>query len=78
MIIAKKSHIEDMMVQSFEERDPSIIGNDYIVVGTLDRSVWRKHRNTSTEAGKVVDDIYVFKDIKNFEIMPGWYYDPKK
>ena len=78
LIIAKKSDVEDLMVRSFEERDPSIIGNNYFVVGTLDRSVWRQHRNTSTEAGKVVDDIYVFKDVKNFELMPNWYYDPKK
>ena len=78
LIIAKKNDVEDLMVQGFEEKDPSIIGNDYLVVGTVDRPVWRKYRDSSTEAGNVIDDIYVFKDVKNFELMPNWSYDPEK
>ena len=78
LIIAKQIDIEDLMARAFEERDPSIIGNDYLVVGTIDRAVWRQHRNTSTEASKVVNDIYVFKDITNFELLPRWGPDPER
>ena len=78
LIIAKKADVEDLMVRSFEHRNPTIIGNDYFVVGTMDRQVWRKHRNSSTENGNLLDDIYVFKDVKNFELMSHWRYTSKK
>ena len=78
LIIAKKTDVEDLMVRCFEETNPSIIGNDYLVVGTVDRPVWRKYHKDPQSPGDVLDDIYVFKGMKNFELMPSWYYDPKK
>jgi hypothetical protein len=41
LIIARRSEIESLMAAAFESRDPAIIGNEYLVVGTLPREVWR-------------------------------------
>jgi len=36
LIIAKQTEIEPLMAAGFEERRPEIVGNEYLVVGTMD------------------------------------------
>ena len=76
LIIVKKSEIETYMSAQFEKVNPSIIGNEYLVFGTLDRNDWKKYHNTPTPPNKAIEQMYVFKDVLKFEIArSGWYRD---
>jgi len=62
------------MAASFENRDPSIIGNKYLIFGTMDRNDWEKYSNAPTNPSTAIDQVYVFKDVLKFELQqPGWY-----
>ncbi len=66
LIIAKKEELEQLLWAICEQRFPEIIGNEYLVLGTM-------------EANKAMNHVYLFKDIWSFEIEPGgWVYEPYK
>ncbi len=41
-IIAHQDELEHELATMFLERAPEIIGNDYVVLGTVDKKVWRQ------------------------------------
>ena len=73
LIIAKKSDIELLMAMKFEKINPSIVGNKYLVFGTLDRSDWKKYSKSLTDPSEAIKQVYVFKDVLKFEMGGGWY-----
>ena len=73
LIISKKSDIELLMAMKFEKVNPSIIGNEYLTFGTLDRSDWQKYSKSPTDPSEAIKQVYVFKDVLEFEIRGGWY-----
>jgi hypothetical protein len=60
-----------MMATAFEGKRPEIIGNDYLVMGTLDRRHWRQRENIG-EDSEIIELMYVFKDVLNFKPVPAW------
>ena len=48
LIIVHQDEIETQLTILFSDRDPSIVGNEYLVMGTLDRAIWwtDQHRRT--------------------------------
>ena len=71
LIITRKSEIESMMASAFENRRPEIIGNDYIVMGTLDKRHWRNREDIAGDS-EIIELMYVFKDVLNFKPVPAW------
>ena len=72
LIIVKQADIEALMAACFEKERPSIIGNDYLVIGTLDRSDWKELQAKPTAPGAMAK-VHPFKDMLSFELMPSWY-----
>ena len=76
LIIGKQSQIEYLMSVSCKKIDPSIVGNKYVVFGTLDKADWKQHNQKTTYRQEAFDKVYIFKDVLNFEIVRGgWYKD---
>ena len=74
LIIARKSKLEALMATHFENADPEILGNDYLVMGTLEKSDWRKFSKETTYPNEAIERIYIFKEVLNFELVrAGWY-----
>jgi len=71
LIIVKKSDIENQLTIQFEKVDASILGNDYLVFGTLDKKDWQKNKTTPMNSRETIEKAYVFKDVWNFELQ-GW------
>lgn len=71
LIIARRSDVESLMAAAFESRDPAIIGNEYIVVGTLPRDVWRTRDNGEMRPADALDHTLIFKDVWEFELVRG-------
>ena len=42
IIIAHQDELEAVLTGMFSERKPEVIGNDYIVIGTVRKDQWRK------------------------------------
>jgi hypothetical protein len=74
LIIAKNSEIESLMSAGLRKINPEIIGNDYVVMGTLDRKAWKEGDRGILSPSEIIERIYVFKDVLNFKVIPaGWY-----
>ena len=41
LLIVHQDELEAQLEALFEERDPSLVGNDYLVLGTVERQAWR-------------------------------------
>ena len=74
LIIVKQSKIESLIRYQFEKVDPSVVGNKYLVFGTLSRIDWQKYSKTPTDPSKAIDQVYVFKDVLTFEVVRGGWY----
>ena len=72
LIIVKQAVIEALMTACLEKERPSIIGNDYLVIGSLDRPDWKESQAKPITSG-VMEKVHPFKDLLNFEPMPSWY-----
>jgi hypothetical protein len=56
------------------ERDPSIIGNKYIVIGTMERPAWRERMRQPKQLDEMLKYIADFKEEVSFTVKPaGWY-----
>ena len=78
LIIVKQSKLEELLTCQFEEVNPSVVGNKYLVFGTFSRSDWKKYSKTLTDPHKAIDQVYVFKDVLNFEVARGGWSKPDK
>jgi len=74
LVIARKSEIETFMVEAVEKRAPDLIGNDYLVVGTMDRKDWHESRSGKIDQATTVERLFVFQDVWKFKVIPGGWY----
>lgn len=74
LIIGKQSEIEYLMTCQFEKVNPSVVGNKYLVFGTLNKNDWLKYSKTPSDPSKVIDQTYIFKDVLNFEVVGGGWH----
>jgi len=51
----------------FSERAPALVGNDYLVMGTMDRAVWRQSLKDPIPIGELLDHVHVFRQVLRFE-----------
>lgn len=76
LIIGKQVEIENLMASCCEKFDPAIIGNKYLVFGTFDKSDWREYSQKTKYPQEAFDKVYIFKDVKHFEVVQGgWVKD---
>jgi len=71
LIIARRSEVESLMAAAFERRDPTIVGNEYLVVGTLPRSLWRARDDAGMRPVDMLDQTEIFRDVWKFELAGG-------
>jgi hypothetical protein len=71
-LIAHRDELENLLVATFEERDPDAIGNEYLVVGTVDRQVWRQGSKGSLTLQDMLENLHDFKDYWQFKLSPRW------
>lgn len=79
LIIAKKDKVESMMAAHFRRLRPEIIGNKYLIMGTLDRQDWRQKNQEELSPSEIMERMFVFKDVWHFDVIPaGWYSADEK
>ena len=60
-----------MLTLAFQEHKSEIIGNEYLVLGTLEPSSWRKRAKEPIEFGNVQEHIHDFKEHLNVKYIPA-------
>ena len=56
----------------FAERTPEAVGNDYLVVGTVDRPDWQRGRKTPLTNEEMLAALHDFKDVVKYTSSPRW------
>ena len=61
LLIAHKFEIEKLMRNVFSQAEPSLIGNAYLVLGTLEKSAWRKGLGGGASPAETFPYVHDFK-----------------
>jgi hypothetical protein len=72
LLIAHKNDLEDVLARTFAVLNPEIVGNDYLVIGTLDRADWKRIDQNKLPIQDTIEALHDFKDVVTFEPMGGW------
>lgn len=75
LLIAHKDEIEAFLAAFFDQSKPEVLGNDYLVLGTLDRSDWKKGVDSPRTIQDMLEDLHDFKEVLKLELTGGWTLD---
>jgi hypothetical protein len=75
LLIAHQDEVEGILAALFSERQPEVIGNDYLVIGTVDRPEWKRGIDTPLMPGEMLKHLHDFKEVLRFEPVGGWVMD---
>lgn len=76
LLIAHKHEIEHLLTTMFAQANPEVIGNEYLIIGTVDKKAWREGLQQPKPAAEMLTaHTSVFKT--SYEELrlsqPGWY-----
>ena len=76
LLIAHKHEIEHLLTEMFIQANPAVIGNEYLVMGTVDKKAWREGLTQPKPAAEVMAGyMSIFKtyyqELRSTQ--PGWY-----
>ncbi len=74
LIIAHQDELEAQLAALFAGTNPSLIGNDYLVMGTVERQAWREGMKQPKGIPEMMEHLHIFKGVRTIEYQPaGWY-----
>jgi thiol-disulfide isomerase/thioredoxin len=71
LILAHKDRLEDELAIAYGSLDPDVVGNDYLVVGTVDRKAWKSRLGKESEIGAVLEHASDFEKRLDLGYNPG-------
>jgi hypothetical protein len=74
LLIAHQDELESLLAAMFFERDPSVIGNDYLVLGTIERPAWREGVKQPKSIAEMLEHLHDFKEVQTVQVQPGGWY----
>ncbi len=72
LLILHQDELEDLIARIFSVLDPEIVGNNYLVIGTLDRADWKRIDQNKLPIQDTIEALHDFKDVVTFKPMGGW------
>lgn len=75
LLVAHKHEIERLLYSLFSQRDPQVIGNDYLIMGTVEKDAWREGLRQPKGVPEMRSYAHDFKSYYQELRMtrPGWY-----
>ena len=49
MVMVQRAELEEELAHCFSQRAPQVIGNDYMVLGTMEKKIWRERLEGETK-----------------------------
>ena len=71
ILIAHQDELEHMLVMTFDKRAPEILGNQYLVLGTLEPAAWRNREKQGVLVANLPESVHDFKGYLNLEYSPS-------
>jgi hypothetical protein len=72
LLIAHQDEIEGVIARAFSVLNPEIVGNNFLVIGTLDRADWKRIDQNKLPIQDTIEALHDFRDVVNFKPMWGW------
>lgn len=77
--MAHQDELETELAHSFSSLAPEVIGNDYIVLGTVDKKVWKRGlEGNNLQLQEMLKYMAEFKRVLKLEVEPGGWYPVSK
>jgi Flp pilus assembly protein TadD len=70
LLIVHQDQLEEQLATEFMTSNPEAIGNDYQVVGTLDRAEWNQGKQDLLSFERVIEYLHDFKEVVTFQRVP--------
>jgi hypothetical protein len=78
LIITHRDELEEELVRIFEVHAEEVIGNPYLVIGTIDKHLWKESLVTrGIPLAESLDDITEFKEVLEIAFTGGWQPPPQ-
>lgn len=75
LIMVHQHELEADLAENFRRLAPEFIGNDYLVIGTVEKQIWQQGlKGAGTELKEILEIVADFKKVYKLEVKPaGWY-----
>ena len=74
-LIADKQVVEHLLTGIFSQYDPEVVGNDYLIMGTVEKMAWREGLQEPKSIAEMLpqasDFAQYYQDLRVTQ--PGWY-----
>ena len=75
MIMVHQGELEAQLAHSFSQIAPEVIGNDYMVLGTIEKKVWQEGlQGRGKQVAEMLNHVADFKKEYDLEYEPGGWY----
>jgi thioredoxin-related protein len=72
LLIAHQNELDEIITRTFTILNPKIVDNKYLVIGTLDRTDWKRIDHNKLPIQDTIVVLYDFKEVVIFKPMSGW------
>ena len=79
LLIVHQDELEAQLVLHVSEHFPADVGNDYLVLGTMERAAWNENRRNPKSLPEILDAVADFREVLTIKVRPaGWYRDDEE
>ena len=75
MVMVHRAELEEELARGFSQRAPQVIGNDYLVLGTMEKKIWREGlEGEARPLAGMLEHVADFKHQYELDYTPGGWY----
>ncbi len=74
ILIGHKDEIEHLLTDLFEQINPDCIGNDYLVLGTVEKKAWRENMEDPKPSDEMLHHVHDFKSYQDIRMTQGGWF----
>jgi len=71
LLIAHQDDVEHILASFFAEGEPEIVSNDDLIVGTMERTIWKRGTQQLLTLQEILDALHDFKEVVTFKVIGG-------
>lgn len=72
LLIVHQNELDEIITRGFPNLDPETVSKQYLVVGTLDRTDWKRIEQQKLSVEVTIQALHDFKEVVIFKPVGGW------
>jgi hypothetical protein len=72
LLIAHRDELDNLITKTFPVLDPDTISNQYLVVGAVDRTDWKRIEQNKLSVQETIEALHDFREVVIFKPAGGW------